>query len=119
MFIIENLEWNSMLHCRAYRLVGNLSECSWHAEELCNAGVMKPLVALLTSKTDVQNYCMAVRAVRYKIVLDSINVICLLLNCIYPIINFMHFMLQFRSNYILIIFAGISGMFTETLGRGW
>ncbi|TGZ49442.1 uncharacterized protein Rnb [Temnothorax longispinosus] len=64
VFVIENLEWNAMLHCRACRLVSNLSECSWHAEELCNAGVMKALVTLLTSKTDVQTYCMAVRAVR-------------------------------------------------------
>jgi len=70
--IIENLELNAMLHCRACRLVSNLSECSWHAKELCNAGVMKALVLLLTSKTDIQTYCMAIRAVRYKIFLDFI-----------------------------------------------
>ncbi|XP_011873921.1 PREDICTED: uncharacterized protein LOC105565385 [Vollenhovia emeryi] len=64
VLIIENLESNAMLHCRACRLVGNLSECRWHAEKLCNAGVIKALVALLQSKTDEQTYCMAVRAVR-------------------------------------------------------
>ncbi|KYM95607.1 Armadillo repeat-containing protein 5 [Cyphomyrmex costatus] len=64
VFILENLELNAMLHCRACRLVSNLSECSWHAKELCDAGVIKALVALLTSKTDVQTYCMAIRAVR-------------------------------------------------------
>lgn len=74
MLIIENLELNAMLHCRACRLVSNLSECSWHAKELCNAGVMKALVALLTSKTDIQTYCMAIRAVRYKIVPDFIYI---------------------------------------------
>lgn len=74
MLIIENLKLNAMLHCRACRLVSNLSECSWHAKELCNAGVMKALVALLTSKTDVQTYCMAIRAVRYKIIPDSIYI---------------------------------------------
>lgn len=89
MLIIENLEWNAMLHCRACRLVSNLSECSWHAKELCNAGVIKALVALLTSKTDVQTYCMAIRAVRYEIASDSISVVSLLLNYIYFIINFM------------------------------
>lgn len=64
VLIIENLELNAMLHCRACRLVSNLSECSWHAKELCDAGVIKALVTLLTSKTDIQTYCMAIRAVR-------------------------------------------------------
>ncbi|XP_011175415.1 armadillo repeat-containing protein 5 [Solenopsis invicta] len=64
LLIIENLEQNAMLHCRACRLVSNLSECSWHAKEMCDAGIMKALVALLTSKTNVDTYCMAIRAVR-------------------------------------------------------
>ena len=71
-----------MLHCRACRLVSNLSECSWHAKELCDAGIIKTLMALLTSKTDVQTYCMAIRAVRYIIVLNSIVIYFFLLNCI-------------------------------------
>ncbi|EGI67349.1 PREDICTED: armadillo repeat-containing protein 5-like [Acromyrmex echinatior] len=76
VLILENLELNTMLHCRACRLVSNLSECSWHAKELCDAGIMKTLVALLMSKTDVQTYCMAIRAVRniwnvYKNIRDT------------------------------------------------
>ncbi|RLU27291.1 hypothetical protein DMN91_001092 [Ooceraea biroi] len=62
--IIKNLKLDSKLHCRACRLVSNLSECSWHANKLYDAGVVETLTALLKSKTDMQTYLMAVRAIR-------------------------------------------------------
>ncbi|XP_072746397.1 uncharacterized protein Rnb [Anoplolepis gracilipes] len=64
VLIIKNLKLDTKLHCRACRLVSNLSECSWHVKELCNAGVVKALIPLLMLKTNTQTYCMAVRAIR-------------------------------------------------------
>ncbi|GAB1861398.1 Peroxidase [Camponotus japonicus] len=64
VLIIKNLKLDTKLHCRACRLVSNLSECSWHVKKLCEAGVVKALVPLLELKTNTQTYCMAVRAMR-------------------------------------------------------
>ncbi|CAL1688770.1 unnamed protein product [Lasius platythorax] len=64
VLIIKNLKLDTKLHCRACRLVSNLSECSWHVKELCDAGVVKALIPLLILKTSTQTYCMAVRAMR-------------------------------------------------------
>lgn len=69
VLIIKNLKLDTKLHCRACRLVSNLSECRWHVKELCDAGVVKALVPHLILKTNTQTYCMAIRAVRYKIIL--------------------------------------------------
>jgi len=57
---------NGKLHCRACRLISNLSECSWHANKLYDAGVVEILAVLLKSKTDMQTYLMIIRAIRYK-----------------------------------------------------
>lgn len=62
--ILKDLRLSSTIHCRACRLVSNLSECSWHAESLYNAGVVEPLAALLRINTVKQTYIMAVRALR-------------------------------------------------------
>ncbi|XP_050457379.1 armadillo repeat-containing protein 5 isoform X1 [Cataglyphis hispanica] len=64
VLIIKNLKLDTKLHCRACRLVSNLSECRWHVKELCDAGVLKALMPLLILKTNMQTYCMAIRAVR-------------------------------------------------------
>ncbi|KAL0099280.1 hypothetical protein PUN28_020093 [Cardiocondyla obscurior] len=55
---------NATLHCRACRLISNLSRCSWHAEKLCNCGVVTGLKIILKSKTDTWTHSMAIRAVR-------------------------------------------------------
>ncbi|XP_029162891.1 LOW QUALITY PROTEIN: armadillo repeat-containing protein 5 [Nylanderia fulva] len=64
VLIIKNLQLDTKLHCRACRLISNLSESSWHVKELCDAGVVKALVPLLILKTSTQTYCMAIRAMR-------------------------------------------------------
>ncbi|XP_011645188.1 armadillo repeat-containing protein 5-like, partial [Pogonomyrmex barbatus] len=64
VLIIKNLDLDEKLHCRACRLISNLCKCSWHAKELCNAGVLEALTVLLMSKIDRQTYCMAIRAIR-------------------------------------------------------
>nr|XP_012223821.1 PREDICTED: armadillo repeat-containing protein 5 [Linepithema humile] len=64
VLIIKNSKLDNRLHCRACRLVSNLSECSWHAKVLYNTGIVEALKELLMSKTSTQTYCMAVRAVR-------------------------------------------------------
>ncbi|XP_029052676.1 armadillo repeat-containing protein 5 [Osmia bicornis bicornis] len=62
--IIKHIKLENALHCRACRLIGNLSECNWHAKSLCEAGVVQALVALLKLDTNMQTYLMGVRAIR-------------------------------------------------------
>lgn len=52
------------LHCRACRLIGNLSDCSWHAKAFYDAGVVPALYEILKNKANTQTYLMAIRAVR-------------------------------------------------------
>lgn len=74
---MKNHTLDSTVHCRACRLVGNLSECSWHAKSLYNDGVVESLTTFLKLKINKQTYLMAVRAIRYKNLM-SINYIYLL-----------------------------------------
>lgn len=64
--IIKNPKLNSKIYCRAYRLIGNLSKCSWHAKVLYTAGVVKALEQCLlkNSKINIEwfTHLMAVRA---------------------------------------------------------
>ncbi|XP_032686363.1 uncharacterized protein LOC116851238 isoform X2 [Odontomachus brunneus] len=62
--IMKNHALDSTVHCRVCRLVGNLSECSWHAKSLYNNGVVEPLTTFLKLKTTRQTYLMAIRAIR-------------------------------------------------------
>ncbi|XP_076278500.1 BTB/POZ domain-containing protein Rnb [Lasioglossum baleicum] len=62
--IIKYIKLESTLHCRACRLIGNLSECDWHAKSLCNAGAIQAIVDLLQLDTNMQTYLMGVRAIR-------------------------------------------------------
>lgn len=63
--IIKHIKLGNTLHCRACRLIGNLSECDWHAKSLCEAGAIQALVNLLQLDTNMQTYLMGVRAIRY------------------------------------------------------
>ncbi|XP_014488960.1 PREDICTED: armadillo repeat-containing protein 5-like [Dinoponera quadriceps] len=62
--IMKNHTLDSKVHCRACRLVGNLSECKWHAEALYNGGVIEPLTTFLKLQTNRQTYLTAIRAIR-------------------------------------------------------
>ncbi|XP_076653762.1 BTB/POZ domain-containing protein Rnb isoform X2 [Halictus rubicundus] len=62
--VIKYIKLESTLHCRACRLIGNLSECDWHAKSLCNAGAIQAIVDLLQLDTNMQTYLMSVRAIR-------------------------------------------------------
>ncbi|XP_003704054.2 BTB/POZ domain-containing protein Rnb [Megachile rotundata] len=62
--IIKHIKLENTLHCRACRLIGNLSECDWHAKSLCEAGAVQALVNLLQLDTNMQTYLMGVRAIR-------------------------------------------------------
>jgi hypothetical protein len=65
LWILKNLKVSDNLHCRACRLVGNLSECSWHAKTFYNAGAIQALQDVLRTKANTQTYLMAIRAVRH------------------------------------------------------
>ncbi|XP_066589441.1 armadillo repeat-containing protein 5 [Prorops nasuta] len=52
------------LHCRAYRLIGNLMKCEFHANSMCNLGATQFLATALQEKTDVATLLMALRAAR-------------------------------------------------------
>ncbi|KAI4495640.1 hypothetical protein M0802_008475 [Mischocyttarus mexicanus] len=62
--IIKKLKSDSAIQCRACRLIGNLSECSWHAKTLYEAGSIQELSKLLQSETNMQTYLMVIRAIR-------------------------------------------------------
>ncbi|KOC67114.1 Armadillo repeat-containing protein 5 [Habropoda laboriosa] len=62
--ILKHIKLGNTLHCRACRLIGNLSECEWHAKSLCEAGVIQALVDCLQLDTNMQTYLMGVRAIR-------------------------------------------------------
>ncbi|XP_033361195.1 armadillo repeat-containing protein 5 [Bombus vosnesenskii] len=62
--IVKYMKLNSSMVCRACRLIGNLSECDWHAKSLCEAGAIQALINLLQLDTYVYIYLMAIRAVR-------------------------------------------------------
>ncbi|CAK9809483.1 Armadillo repeat-containing protein 5 [Anthophora plagiata] len=62
--ILKHIKLGNTLQCRACRLIGNLSECDWHAKSLCEAGVIQALVDLLHLDTNMQTYLMGVRAIR-------------------------------------------------------
>ncbi|XP_060811648.1 armadillo repeat-containing protein 5 [Bombus pascuorum] len=62
--IIKHIKLENTIHCRACRLIGNLSESDWHAKSLCEAGAVQALINLLQLDTYMQTYLMAVRAVR-------------------------------------------------------
>ncbi|XP_015185969.1 PREDICTED: armadillo repeat-containing protein 5 [Polistes dominula] len=62
--IMKKLKSDSAIQCRACRLIGNLSECSWHAKSLYEAGSIQELSKLLQSKTNTQTYLMVIRAIR-------------------------------------------------------
>lgn len=64
IYIMKNHALDSAIHCRACRLVGNLSECSWHAEILYNGGVVMPLTMFLNIKTKWITSLTAIRAIR-------------------------------------------------------
>lgn len=65
LWILNNLNVNDNLHCRACRLIGNLSDCSFHAKAFFEAGAIQSLNDLLHTKANAQTYSMAIRAVRY------------------------------------------------------
>ncbi|KZC13265.1 Armadillo repeat-containing protein 5 [Dufourea novaeangliae] len=62
--IIKYIKLGNTLHCRACRLIGNLSECDWHAKSLCEAGAIQALVDLLQLDINMQTHLMGVRAIR-------------------------------------------------------
>ncbi|XP_012349280.1 armadillo repeat-containing protein 5 [Apis florea] len=62
--IIKHIKLGNSLHCRACRLIGNLSECDWHAKSLCEAGAVQALVDLLQLDIYMQTYLMGIRAIR-------------------------------------------------------
>ncbi|XP_076675105.1 BTB/POZ domain-containing protein Rnb isoform X1 [Andrena cerasifolii] len=62
--VVKHVSFGSTLHCRACRLIGNLSECDWHARSLCEVGAIQALVDLLQLDTNMQTYLMGVRAIR-------------------------------------------------------
>nr|XP_033322147.1 armadillo repeat-containing protein 5 [Megalopta genalis] len=62
--IIKYIKLESTLQCRACRLIGNLSECDWHAKSFCKAGAIQAIVDLLQLNTNTQTYLMSVRAIR-------------------------------------------------------
>ncbi|CAL7947352.1 unnamed protein product [Xylocopa violacea] len=62
--IIKHIKLGNTIHCRACRLIGNLSECEWHAKSLCEAGAIQALVDLLQLETNIQTYLMGIRAIR-------------------------------------------------------
>ncbi|XP_043254463.1 armadillo repeat-containing protein 5 [Colletes gigas] len=62
--IIKHIKLENTIHCRACRLIGNLSECDWHAKSLCQAGAIEALVNLLQLDLNMQTYLMGVRAIR-------------------------------------------------------
>ncbi|XP_054007944.1 armadillo repeat-containing protein 5 isoform X1 [Hylaeus anthracinus] len=62
--IIKHIKLGNTLQCRACRLIGNLSECNWHARSLCQVGAIQALVDLLQLDTNMQTYLMGVRAIR-------------------------------------------------------
>ncbi|XP_051162423.1 armadillo repeat-containing protein 5 [Leptopilina boulardi] len=64
LWIIRNLEGSYNLHCRAVRLIGNLSECSWHAKSFCDQKAVGVLTDILHSKTYTEVHIMTVRAIR-------------------------------------------------------
>lgn len=64
LWIIRSLEGNYNLHSRAVRLIGNLSECTWHAKSLCDQKAVGVLTDILHSKTYTEVHIMTVRAIR-------------------------------------------------------
>ncbi|KAG7208927.1 hypothetical protein KM043_015106 [Ampulex compressa] len=62
--IIKTQALGNSLHCRACRLIGNLSELESHAKTLCDVGAIQALTSLLQEKANMQTYLMAVRAIR-------------------------------------------------------
>lgn len=64
VWIAKNLDSGETMHCRACRLMGNLSESNNHARALCEAGAIVALTEILRSKSNAQTLGMAVRAVR-------------------------------------------------------
>lgn len=63
--IIKHIKLGNNIHCRACRLIGNLSESDYHAKSLCEVGAIQALVDLLQLDTYMQTYLMGVRAIRY------------------------------------------------------
>ncbi|KAJ8679925.1 hypothetical protein QAD02_015712 [Eretmocerus hayati] len=64
LWILRNLKVSDNLHCRACRLVGNLSDCTRHAKGFFDAGIIEALHDVLTTSANSQTYMMAIRAVR-------------------------------------------------------
>ncbi|KAK1133789.1 hypothetical protein K0M31_011579 [Melipona bicolor] len=62
--IINHIKLGNNIHCRACRLIGNLSESDYHAKSLCEVGAIQALVDLLQLDTYMQTYLMGVRAIR-------------------------------------------------------
>ncbi|OAD58302.1 Armadillo repeat-containing protein 5 [Eufriesea mexicana] len=62
--IIKHIKLGNTIHCRACRLIGNLSECNWHAKSLYEAGAIQALVDLLQLDIYMQTYLMGIRAIR-------------------------------------------------------
>ncbi|XP_078044752.1 BTB/POZ domain-containing protein Rnb isoform X2 [Augochlora pura] len=62
--IIKCIKIDGTLHCRACRLIGNLSECEWHAKSFCEAGAIQAIADLLQLNTNMQTYLTSVRAIR-------------------------------------------------------
>ncbi|XP_058803227.1 armadillo repeat-containing protein 5 [Phymastichus coffea] len=64
LWILNNLEVGDTLHCRACRLIGNLSDCISYAKAFYNAGAIQSLNYVLRTKANQQTYTMAIRAIR-------------------------------------------------------
>lgn len=64
LFLLRNIRSAANLHCRACRLLGNLSECSWHAKNFFDLGAIDVLEKILKNKSTGQTYSMSIRAIR-------------------------------------------------------
>ncbi|CAD6205679.1 GSCOCG00009963001-RA-CDS [Cotesia congregata] len=65
VWIIKNLSPGLTLHCRACRLIGNMSDSKRHTKALCEAGVIVALKGIiLDAKTSTPTLLMSIRALR-------------------------------------------------------